>query len=104
MALQITDQSFDALLKENEVVVVDFWATWCGPCQMVGPIIEELAADYAGRAAIGKCDVDANSELPAQFGVRNIPTILFFKKGELVNKLVGAQPKAKFVEVLDSIL
>ncbi len=104
MALQITDQSFDALLKENEVVVVDFWATWCGPCQMVGPIIEELAADYAVRAAIGKCDVDANSELPAQFGVRNIPTILFFKKGELVNKLVGAQPKAKFVEVLDSIL
>lgn len=104
MALQITDQSFDALLKENEVVVVDFWATWCGPCQMVGPIIEELAADYAGRVAIGKCDVDANSELPAQFGVRNIPTILFFKKGELVNKLVGAQPKAKFVEVLDSIL
>ena len=104
MALQITDQSFDALLKENEVVVVDFWATWCGPCQMVGPIIEELAADYAGRAAIGKCDVDANSELPAQFGVRNIPTILFFKKGELVNKLVGAQPKAKFVEVLNSIL
>lgn len=104
MALQITDQSFDALLKENEVVVVDFWATWCGPCQMVGPIIEELAADYAGRAAIGKCDVDANSELPAQFGVRNIPTILFFKKGELINKLVGAQPKAKFVEVLDSIL
>ena len=104
MALQITDQSFDALLKENEVVVVDFWATWCGPCQMVGPIIEELAADYEGRAAIGMCDVDANSELPAQFGVRNIPTILFFKKGELVNKLVGAQPKAKFVEVLDSIL
>ena len=104
MALQITDQSFDALLKENEVVVVDCWATWCGPCQMVGPIIEELAADYEGRAAIGKCDVDANSELPAQFGVRNIPTILFFKKGELVNKLVGAQPKAKFVEVLDSIL
>lgn len=104
MALQITDQSFDALLKENEVVVVDFWATWCGPCQMVGPIIEELAADYESRAAIGKCDVDANSELPAQFGVRNIPTILFFKKGELVNKLVGAQPKAKFVEVLDSIL
>lgn len=104
MALQITDQSFDALLKENEVVVVDFWATWCGPCQMVGPIIEELAADYEGRAAIGKCDVDANSELLAQFGVRNIPTILFFKKGELVNKLVGAQPKAKFVEVLDSIL
>ena len=104
MALQITDQSFDALLKENEVVVVDFWATWCGPCQMVGPIIEELAADYEGRAAIGKCDVDANSELPAQFGVGNIPTILFFKKGELVNKLVGAQPKAKFVEVLDSIL
>lgn len=104
MALQITDQSFEALLKENELVVVDFWATWCGPCQMVGPIIDELATEYEGRVAIGKCDVDANGELPSQFGVRNIPTILFFKKGELVNKLVGAQPKAKFVEVLESLL
>ena len=103
MTKVVTDTTFEQETAEG-LVLIDFWATWCGPCQMVGPIIEELAADYEGRAAIGKCDVDANSELPAQFGVRNIPTILFFKKGELVNKLVGAQPKAKFVEVLDSIL
>lgn len=103
MALQITDQSFEALIKENKYVVVDFWATWCGPCMMVGPIIDKLAEQYAGRVAIGKCDVDQNNELPAQFGVRNIPTILFFKDGELVNKLVGAQPEAKFVETIEAM-
>lgn len=103
MALQITDQSFEALLKENKYVVVDFWATCCGPCMMVGPIIDKLAEQYAGRVAIGKCDVDQNNELPAQFGVRNIPTILFFKDGELVNKLVGAQPEAKFVETIEAM-
>lgn len=104
MALQITDQSFEGLVKENKVVVVDFWAEWCGPCKMIGPIIDELATEYEGRAVIGKCDVDANTDLPGQFGVRNIPTILFFKNGEMVNKLVGAQPKAKFVEVLNTLL
>ncbi len=104
MALQITDAGFEALLKENKYVVVDFWATWCGPCQMVGPVIDELAKEYEGRVAIGKCDVDQNNALPAQFGVRNIPTILFFKDGELVNKLVGAQPKAKFVETIEAML
>lgn len=104
MALSITDQSFQALVKENKYVVVDFWAAWCGPCRMVGPIIDELAGEYAGRVAIGKCDVDSNQELPAQFGVRNIPTILFIKDGELVNKLVGAQPKDKFVEAIEAML
>lgn len=104
MALQITDANFEALTKENSLVVVDFWATWCGPCKMVAPIIDELAAEYAGRVAIGKCDVDANSELPGQFGVRNIPTVLFIKNGEVVNKLVGAQPKATFVQAIEALL
>lgn len=104
MALQITDANFEALTKENSLVVVDFWATWCGPCKMVAPIIDELASEYAGRVAIGKCDVDANSELPGQFGVRNIPTVLFIKNGEVVNKLVGAQPKATFVQAIEALL
>lgn len=104
MALQITDANFEALTKENSLVVVDFWATWCGPCKMVAPIIDELANEYAGRVAIGKCDVDANSELPGQFGVRNIPTVLFIKNGEVVNKLVGAQPKATFVQAIEALL
>lgn len=104
MALEITDQNFESIIKENRVVVVDLWATWCGPCQMVGPIIEELAREYEGRVAIGKCDVDQNTEVPSQFGVRNIPTILFFKDGELVNKLVGAQPKTSFVQAIEALL
>lgn len=104
MALEITDKSYEALVKENQYVVVDFWATWCGPCRMVGPIIDELAKEYEGRVAIGKCDVDQNTELPGQFGVRNIPTVLFIKNGELVNKLVGAQSKDKFVEAIEAML
>lgn len=105
MALQITDQNFASIVAEGKPVVLDFWATWCGPCQMVGPIIDELANEYAGTVNIGKCDVDANTDLPGQFGVRNIPTILFFdKNGELVNKLVGAQQKATLKAAIDALL
>lgn len=104
MALEITDKNFEALVADNQFVVVDFWATWCGPCKMVAPLIDELAKEYEGRVAIGKCDVDQNTELPAQFGVRNIPTVLFIKNGELVNKLVGAQPKAEFVKAIEAML
>lgn len=104
MALEITDKNFEALVADNQCVVVDFWATWCGPCKMVAPLIDELAKEYEGRVAIGKCDVDQNTELPAQFGVRNIPTVLFIKNGELVNKLVGAQPKAEFVKAIEAML
>ncbi|MDO4692085.1 MAG: thioredoxin [Porphyromonadaceae bacterium] len=104
MALQITDQNFEALVAEGKPLVVDFWATWCGPCQMVGPIIDELSAEYAGKVNIGKCDVDANSDLPGRFGVRNIPTVLFFKNGELVDKLVGAQSKGAYTQKIDSLL
>lgn len=104
MALQITDQNFEALVAEGKPLVIDFWATWCGPCQMVGPIIDELSSEYAGKANIGKCDVDANSDLPGRFGVRNIPTVLFFKNGELVDKLVGAQSKDAYKQKIDGLL
>ena len=93
MALEINSQNFETLIADSKPVVVDFGATWCGPCQMVAPIIEELAHEYDGRVVIGKCDVDQDSDLPGRFNVRNIPTILFIKNGEVVSKLVGAQSK-----------
>ena len=90
MALEITDNNFKEILAKGTPVVIDFWAPWCGPCKMVGPIIDELAKEYEGRVIMGKCDVDENSDLPAEFGIRNIPTVLFFKDGALVDKQVGA--------------
>ena len=105
MALELTDSNFDeVVLKSDKPVLVDFWAEWCGPCRMVGPIIEELATEYEGKVNIGKIDVDENSEVAAQFGIRNIPTILFFKGGQLVDKQVGAAPKATFVSKIEGIL
>lgn len=104
MAKIITDATFESELAAGLPVVVDFSATWCGPCNRVAPIIEELSKEYEGRITIGKCDVDDNSELPARFGVRNIPTILFIKGGEVVDKVVGAAPKSTFVEKLEALL
>ncbi len=104
MALQITDQNFEEYKADSKPLVLDFWATWCGPCQMIAPIVDELASEYEGRVNIGKCDVDANAELPGQFGVRNIPTILFFKNGEVVKKLVGAQSKDALKAAIDELL
>jgi thioredoxin 1 len=105
MALEITDGNFEeVVMKSDKPVVVDFWAAWCGPCRMVGPIIEEMANEYEGKAVIGKVDVDHNPGVSAQFGIRNIPTILFIKNGEIVDKLVGAAPKATFTAKLDAIL
>ncbi|MEI7675154.1 MAG: thioredoxin [Bacteroidales bacterium] len=104
MALTITDASFQELLQSGKPVVVDFWAEWCGPCRMVGPIIEELSKEYDGKVTIGKIDVDENTEVAAQFGIRNIPTILFFKDGQVVDKQVGAAPKSAFVAKIDSLL
>lgn len=101
MALEITDANFEELvMKSDKPVLIDFWAEWCGPCRMVGPIVEELAKEYEGQAVIGKLDVDANSNIPVQFGVRNIPTLLFFKNGQLVDKQVGAVPKSVLAEKL----
>ena len=104
MALEITDNNFKEILAEGSPVVIDFWAPWCGPCKMVGPIIDELAKEYEGKVIMGKCDVDENSDLPAEFGIRNIPTVLFFKNGELVDKQVGAVGKPPFVEKVDKLL
>ena len=104
MALEINSQNFETLIADSKPVVVDFGATWCGPCQMVAPIIEELAHEYDGRVVIAKCDVDQDSDLPGRFNVRNIPTILFIKNGEVVSKLVGAQSKDVLKKAIEGLL
>ena len=105
MALEITDASFDeVVLKSSQPVLVDFWAEWCGPCRMVGPIIDELSKEYDGKAVVGKVDVDNNQEFAAKFGVRNIPTVLLFKNGELVDRKVGVSPKAVYTAAIEEQL
>jgi thioredoxin 1 len=104
MALEVTDSNFEELLNSEKPFVLDFWAEWCGPCRMVSPIIDDLAKAYEGRVAIGKLDVDSNSDTVNRFGVRNIPTILFFKDGEIVDKVVGAAQRSAFVEKIDALL
>ena len=105
MALEITDANFDEIvLKSKLPVMVDFWAAWCGPCRMVGPIIEDISKDYDGKAIVGKLDVDAHQEFAAKYGVRNIPTVLVFKGGELVGRQVGVAPKKVYSDSLDAVL
>ena len=105
MALEATDGNFDELvLKSDKPVIVDFWAEWCGPCRMVGPIVEEVGVDYEGKAVVTKADVDSNPGITAKYGIRNIPTILFFKNGEVADKQVGAVPKSTLVAKLDALL
>jgi thioredoxin 1 len=105
MALEITDATFEeVVLNSDKPVVVDFWAAWCGPCRMVGPIIDELATEYEGKAVIGKVDVDSHQQFAAKYGVRNIPTVLVFKGGEIVNRQVGVSPKNVYAEAIDAAL
>ena len=105
MVLEITDENFEELvLKSDKPVLVDFWAAWCGPCRMVGPVIEEISNEYSDKAVVGKVDIDSNQEYAAKYGVRNIPTVLVFNKGEIVTRQVGVAPKNTYTEAIDSLL
>ena len=102
--IEITDANFNEILNTDKPVLVDFWAEWCGPCKMIGPIVKELAGEYEGKAVIGKVNVDENPNTAAQFGIRSIPTLLVFKGGEIVDKQIGAVPKAILAGKLDAQL
>lgn len=103
--LQITDENFDAEIINSELpAIVDFWAEWCGPCRMVSPMVEELAKEYEGKIKVAKMDVDQNRETPTRFGIRNIPTLILFKGGEVAHTIIGAQPKTSIEEELKKLL
>ena len=105
MAQAVTDSNFNEVVERAEMpVVVDFWATWCGPCRMISPIIDKMAEKYDGKVSVVKCNVDESTEIPMKFGIRNIPTILFFKNGEIVDRVVGAVPQAEIEKRIESIL
>ena len=105
MALEFTDDNFESLaLQSDKVVLVDFWAEWCGPCKVIAPVVEELAGDYEGKVKIGKVNVDDHNQVASEYGVRSIPTLLVFKNGAVVNQIVGAVPKERITEILDTVI
>ena len=104
MEVTITSENFESLKNGAQPLGVDFWATWCGPCRMVGPVISELANEYDGKITVGKCDVEECEDLALEFGIRNIPTIIFIKNGQVIDKIVGAQSKAKLQEKFEALL
>lgn len=104
MVLEVLDANIKALLAENSILVVDFWAPWCGPCKMMLPVVEELAAEYEGRVPVGKLNVDENPETCEEYGIMSIPTLLFFKNGELVERIVGAARKNDVQKVIETLL
>ena len=104
MTVEVTADNCEKLKNGDLPLGGDLWATWCGPCRMVGPIMEELSNEYEGKVVVGKCDIEENEDIPMQYGVRNIPTILFFKNGQLVDKFVGAAAKSKFQEKFDKLI
>lgn len=105
MAVELSDENFDEIvLKADKPVIVDFWAEWCGPCKVIGPIISEIGEDYKDKIIVGKMDVDSNPSTPAKYGIRNIPTVLFFKDGTVADKQVGAVPKASLVNKVETLI
>jgi len=105
MAVVLTDENFDEIvLKANKPVIVDFWAEWCGPCRVIGPIINEIGEDYKNKIIVGKLDVDSNPSIPVKYGIRNIPTVLFFKNGMVADKQVGAVPKSSLVNKVEALI
>jgi thioredoxin 1 len=103
-AIEITDSNFEEIVASGKPVMVDFWAEWCGPCKMIGPVVEELAGDFEGKAVVGKLNVDFNPETQMKFGVRSIPTLLFFNNGQLVDKQVGVVGKAELAKRLQPLV